>query len=93
MSAMNTVAIVDDFRGDVLGDETRIKERMANLIRSTVEASVGVVVPAGMERTDHYDALRGEPTVMTPVNVGIDMDTTIEQRLSAAAEVLFSSYD
>lgn len=93
MSAMNTVAIVNDFRGDVLADEVRIKARMASLIRSTVEASVGVGVPVGMEDTDYYTMLRSSPPQMRPVDIGIDHGTTIEQRLDAAAEMLFGSYD
>ncbi|WP_386630290.1 hypothetical protein [Sulfitobacter geojensis] len=93
MSAMNTVAIVEDFRGSLQADEARIKERMAGLIRLTVEASVGVAVPSGMEDTDHYTMLRGAPSQMTPVNIGIDHETSIEQRLDAAADMLFGSYD
>ncbi len=93
MSAMNTVAMVDDFRGDIPADETRIKARMAELIRTTVQASVGVGVPVGMEPTDHYDTLRGAPVAAAPVVVHIDHGKTIDDRLSDAAEMLFQSYD
>lgn len=93
MSAMNTVAIVNEFAGNVPQDEVRIKARMADLIRTTVKASVGVTVPAGMEPTDHYDVLRGAPVRMAPVGLDIDHNKPINERLSDAATVLFESYD
>lgn len=93
MSAMNTVAMVDDFRGDIPADELRIKARMAELIRTTVKASVGVGVPDGMEPTEHYVTLRGAPVPVVPVGLNVDHDKSIDDRLSDAAEMLFQSYD
>ena len=92
MSTMNTRAIVDSL-GDIPADEVRIKARMADLIRTTVRASVGVAVPAGMEPTDHYDDLRGAPVHAEPVDLEIDHGKSLDDRLSDAATVLFESYD
>ncbi|MEP5761709.1 MAG: hypothetical protein ABJ327_20840 [Litoreibacter sp.] len=93
MSAMNSVAIVEGFRNEVLEDESKIKGQMAAFIKTTVQATVGVVVPAGMEDTDHYASLRSDAPQMTLLDLGIDHATTIDARVDAAADMLFGSYD
>ena len=93
MSEMNTVAIVNEFKDDLPEDERRIKEKIVELIRTTVKASVGAEVPVGMEPTTYYDALRGAPVDAVPVELDIDHGKSIDDRLSDAAEILFQSYD
>ena len=83
MSEMNTVAIVNESaKDDLPEDERRIKEKIVELIRTTVKASVGAEVPVGMEPTTYYDALRGAPVDAVPVELDIDHGKSIDDRLS-----------
>ena len=90
MSAMNTIAIVDDVN-TISVDEARIKVRLGELIRSTIDASARVSTPRGA-MSDRYAALAGNfPAV--GLNLGASPEASIEDRLEAAAELLFESYD
>jgi len=88
---MNSIAIVDDFAQTVSHDEERVKARMAQLIQETVGASATVSVPRGTG-IDPYSRLAGDFQATT-LDMGIDPEMPIADRLSAAAEFLFNSYD
>lgn len=92
MSAMNTASIVDGFAHTILADEVRIKERMAQLIKATVEASTNVGAPQGVQVNDPYAALMGN-TPSVKLDMGFNENQTIDERLDAAAEMLFEAYD
>lgn len=91
MSAMNTIAIVDGFSNTVVADEMRIKARLVQLIRTTVEASAEVSIPQGTG-SNRYAQLAGSfPT--TNFVMETDINASLDERLSEAAELLFESYD
>lgn len=92
MSAMNTTAIVEGFAQSVPADETRIKLKMARLIKSTVEASSVVVAAKVSLGNDPYAVLAGGAPP-AKLDMGIDHSQTLDERVNAAAALLFEAYD
>ena len=92
MSAMNSVAIVDDFKDGLAEEVLRIKARMADMIVDTIEASAEAKLPVDMEPSVRYQELVN--VVQSEMsNTCLIHDNSVEDRVNAAAALLFESYD
>lgn len=92
MSAMNSVAIVDEFKDGLADEVSRIKARMASMIVHSIEGSAEATVPDGMALAHRYEQLASARPEL-PISLCTIHEGSVEDRVNAAATLLFESYD